>query len=131
MVGAGCHAGGAEIVVEGGSGVIGEVWQLRRRDDVVGEITISDADFPWLAGTFVALPGFAEVAPLFAEELELTRRIEDDDSKATVEEWEAVHRRIATMLTLVAPSGPVAEFLLHIDGSDAWFRWSDEPFDVD
>ena len=27
------------------------------------------------------------------------------------------------------PDGrPVPEFLLHVDGDDAWWRWSDEPF---
>ncbi|MBX6751337.1 MAG: hypothetical protein IRY85_17015 [Micromonosporaceae bacterium] len=25
----------------------------------------------------------------------------------------------------------VPEFLLHIDGDQAWWRWSDEPFDED
>lgn len=29
----------------------------------------------------------------------------------------------------MAPDGrPVPEFLLHIEGADAWLRWSDEPF---
>ncbi|MDK0524423.1 hypothetical protein [Streptomyces sp. ML-6] len=28
-----------------------------------------------------------------------------------------------------APGGPVAEFLLHIEGDRAWFRWNDEPFE--
>ncbi|MFF8837616.1 hypothetical protein [Streptomyces sp. NPDC015130] len=32
-------------------------------------------------------------------------------------------------LSLVAPSGPVADFLLHISDDRAWFRWSDEPFE--
>jgi hypothetical protein len=30
---------------------------------------------------------------------------------------------------LLASDGhPVAEFLLHSDGDDAWWRWSDTPF---
>lgn len=27
-------------------------------------------------------------------------------------------------------TGPVAQFLLHLAGEEAWFRWSDEPFDA-
>jgi len=34
-------------------------------------------------------------------------------------------------MTPVAPSGPVAEFLLHARGDTAWFGWSAEPFDDD
>ncbi len=34
-------------------------------------------------------------------------------------------------MTLTSPDGPVPEFLLHIEGEQAWFRWSDEPFDED
>jgi hypothetical protein len=68
------------------------------------------------------------VAPLFAEELALTRALEDDAGEAAVAAWEAAYDRIATTTTLVAPSGPVPEFLLHVDAGEAWFRWSDEPF---
>lgn len=112
-------------------GRIGEVWQLRRGDEVLGEITITDADFPWLRGSFVARAGFAEVASLFAEELALSEVILDDDSKAAIDAWETAYDRIAKTMTLVAPSGPVAEFLLHVDAGEAWFRWSDEPFSED
>ena len=87
---------------------VGGVWQLRRGDEVMGEITITEADFPWLSGSFVARAGFAEVAALFAEELALSTVIADDDSAANVEAWEAAYVRIVETMTLVAPSGPVA-----------------------
>lgn len=105
----------------------GEVWQLRRGDAVIGEITVTEADFPWLRGTLTPRDGFAEVAPLFAEELALTEAFEDDNSEETIAAWEAVHDQIAATMTLAGPSGPVAEFLLHIDGTEAWFRWIDSP----
>ncbi|MDH6437755.1 hypothetical protein M2158_006296 [Streptomyces sp. SAI-144] len=41
------------------------------------------------------------------------------------EAYDEVRRRVS----LHAPGGPVPEFLLHIEGDRAWFRWSDEPFD--
>jgi hypothetical protein len=72
---------------EGRVGMIGEVWQLRRGGEVLGEITMTEADFPWLSGSFAERPGFAEVAPLFAEELALSMLIGDDDSPANVDAW--------------------------------------------
>ena len=49
----------------------------------------------------------------------------DDDP----ESWEAAYNQIRQAVRLLAPDGrPVPEFLLHIDGGDAWWRWSDEPF---
>lgn len=110
-------------------GRIGEVWQLRRGDELLGEITITEVDFPWLGGSFAAGSGFAEVASLFAEEFALTKVIEEDDSAADIDAWEAAYDRIAETMTLVAPSGPVAEFLLYVDVDEAWFRWIDKPFE--
>ncbi|MFC1431439.1 hypothetical protein ACEZDB_12380 [Streptacidiphilus sp. N1-3] len=60
--------------------------------------------------------------PLFDRELVL---VEEEDN----DEWEAVADEIRQTMQLVAPAGPVAEFLLHVDGDRAWFRWSDEPFE--
>jgi hypothetical protein len=45
------------------------------------------------------------------------------------EAGEAVYEQITGTVELVAAHhGPVAEFLLHIQGDQAWFRWSAEPF---
>ncbi|MEH0424270.1 hypothetical protein [Streptomyces sp. B21-083] len=103
-------------------GFEGQAWRLERDRVLLGEIMIEDADFPWLSGRFVPEPVFAEVEPWFAETLAL---IEAE----RYEEFDDAYDRIAQALTLVAPSGPVAEFLLHIQGGQAWFRWSDEPFE--
>ncbi|RLK54529.1 hypothetical protein [Actinokineospora cianjurensis] len=94
-----------------------EIWRLLRGTDLIGEITITDRDFPWLYGDFTAHPGFAEFQPLFAEELELLNA--DDDHEA----WESVYEKVTGSLALVSPDGPVTHFLLHIDGAEAWFRY--------
>jgi len=108
---------------------IGEVWQLRRGDVLLGEITITEPDWPWLYGRFVAEEAFEAVASLFAEELTLSQVINHDDSEEAVDAWEAAYGQISETLTLISPTGrPVAEYLLHIDGDNAWFRWDDEPF---
>lgn len=99
------------------------IWRLVLRDEVIGEIEITDSDFPWLSGTFVARSGFAEVKPLFDEELAL---LECEDYDA----WDDVYCRIrGTGLRLFAGDGnEVVEFLLHIRDGEAWFRYSEEPF---
>jgi len=103
-------------------GFEGQTWRLERDQQLLGEILIDDADFPWLSGRFVPEPAFAEVEPWFVELLALVETEEH-------ERFDGAYDRIARALTLVSPSGPVAEFLLHIEGDQAWFRWSDEPFD--
>lgn len=95
-------------------------WRVMRRSTLIGTITVTENDFPWLRGRFAAEPVFAEVKPWFDEVLAI---MEADD----FERFDAAYDRIPQELTLVSPSGPVADFLLHIDGSEAWFRWSDEP----
>ncbi|MET8570784.1 hypothetical protein [Streptomyces sp. NPDC004783] len=106
-------------------GFEGEVWRVRdRAEGEVGEIVIEDADFPWLSGRFTPKPAYAAVRDLFARELALVER----DGEGHREEWEAAYDEIRARVSLASPDGPVAEFLLHIDGDRAWFRWSEEPF---
>ncbi|MFE1011948.1 hypothetical protein ACFW4M_11735 [Streptomyces sp. NPDC058794] len=120
-------------------GFEGETWYVRGALDagegraggegggdgaVIGEILIDDADFPWISGRFRAGPAFGGVEDLFARELALAER----DDAGHWDEWEAVYAEIERGVRLISPDGPVAEFLLHIRGERAWFRWSDEPF---
>ncbi|MEV5895117.1 hypothetical protein [Nonomuraea fuscirosea] len=94
-----------------------------RQDDLVGEITIESVDGPWLSGRLVAGPAYPELEPLFQQELALLDTLDPD-----YERWETIYGEIARAVQLVAPHGPVAEFLLHVQDGEAWFRWSDEPF---
>ncbi|WP_369141784.1 hypothetical protein [Streptomyces sp. R44] len=103
-------------------GFEGEVWRLMRQEQLFGEIVIDEADFPWLNGRFVPTPTFIEMKPWFDESL---GRLEAEE----YEQFDDAYDRIADTLSLVAPSSPVAEFLLHISDDRAWFRWSDEPFE--
>ncbi|MFD4261198.1 hypothetical protein ACFWR9_27130 [Streptomyces sp. NPDC058534] len=113
-------------------GFEGDIWYVRFRDAgereegaLVGEILIDDADFPWLSGRFRPGPAHAAVQDLLARELALAERADADHWT----EWEAVYAEIERRVRLVSPDGPVSEFLLHIKGDRAWFRWSDEPFE--
>jgi hypothetical protein len=109
----------------GGMGFDGEVWQVRSGDGPVGEILIDDADFPWLWGRFTPGPAYDSVRDLFARELALLERDHDEVWEA----WEAAYDEIRRRVTLSSPDGPIAEFLLHIEGDRAWFRFSEVPFD--
>jgi hypothetical protein len=103
---------------------IGERWELREGASVLGVITIDEQDFPWLSGRFAAEPGFARWAAVFAESSRLLDELADVDDPAGWARWEALYDRISSALTLVAPSEPVSDFLLHVDGSEASFRWT-------
>jgi hypothetical protein len=102
-----------------------DVWTLRRAEQSLGTISITDTNFPWLNGTWTPDIAFAQHADLFATELKLLEK-EDWDA------WEIAYEAILSNgIRLHYPDGrAVPEFLLHIDSSKqtAWFRWSDEPF---
>ncbi|MEU9916071.1 hypothetical protein [Streptomyces sp. NPDC051001] len=102
-------------------GFDGQVWHLHSGGVPVGEILIDEADFPWLSGRFTAAPAFDGLRELFVRELALTEDLG--------EEWERVYDEVRRRVSLTSPDGPVPEFLLHIEGDRAWFRWSDKPFD--
>jgi hypothetical protein len=101
-----------------------QLWQLRHGGEVVARIHVYGVDQPWFTGQFAPGPGFAELAPLFERELELV----DSDGDLDVDAWEAVQDQICRTVALVKPDGhEVADFILHIRGDAASFRWSDEP----
>jgi hypothetical protein len=101
---------------------IGQVWRLYRGAERVADIVVEDTDMPWLVGRVVPAPGFAALRPVFAREQEILDAPGDLDAEA----WERAYEPISR-LTLASPAGPVAEFLLHVDGDEARFRWADEP----
>ncbi len=104
---------------------VGEVRRLFRGEELLGELTVTDIDFPWPHARFDARSVFEELRPLFAEELSLVEGERND-----VDAWETLYKRIRREVKLRYPDGrDVPEFLLHIDGATAWWRWSDEPFD--
>jgi len=101
-----------------------DIWLLRRRDVTVAEFVITGSDFPWLHANVRPRAGFRELRRLFDDELRLLDHLDADYAA-----WERAYTRIRRAVSLIAPDGDaVPEFLLHIDGQEAWWRWSDEPF---
>jgi len=103
-----------------------ERWLLKTGDTLVGSIDLRGTDQPWFTGRFYPEPGFAEFGDVFKRELALVEGNLDNE----IAQWEEVYGRIRSRLYLLKPDGTVVrEYLLHIDGGDAWFRYSDEPFE--
>ena len=101
-------------------------WLLKAGDTLVGSIDVTGVDQPWFTGRFYPEPGFAEFRDLFKRELALVEGNFDDE----IAQWEELYRRLSDRLRLLKPDGTVvSEYLLHISDSDAWFRYSDEPFE--
>jgi hypothetical protein len=104
---------------------VGEIWRLHAGGVVIADLVVTGVDQPWVRAAVHEQPAFSQVRRLFLEDLRL---LEDIDN--TVEAWEAVQHKIRQTTWMSYPDGsPVPEFLLHIDGSEAWWRWSNEPFD--
>lgn len=104
-----------------------QIWTLHRRadDELVAALVVTGGDFPWLHARVEDRPGLAALRPLFAEELRLL-----DDGDGDVAAWERAYDAVSAAVRLRYPDGgEVPEFLLHLDGDEAWWRWSDEPFD--
>lgn len=77
---------------------VGGVWRLVRGDVLLAELVVTGEDFPWLNAKVRPTAAFAEVRPLFDDEL---RPLESIDDK--LEQWEAAYRRIREVVRLLAP----------------------------
>jgi hypothetical protein len=100
------------------------VWQLTHDGQKLARLVVTGGDFPWLHARLEPDTAFEQVRSMFEHELRLLDHLDDNPAC-----WEAAYRRIQQTLRLIAPDGqPVPEFLLHIEGTHAWWRWSDTPF---
>ena len=105
-------------------------WKLVKGDLVLAELFMGEVDFPFLYGKARVTEHFPLVKPYFdLDAVTLTENLDDDHYEELDQMYEQMK---AEGVRLVDPGGePVAEFLLHIDGSDASFRYSYEPFETD
>jgi hypothetical protein len=97
---------------------------LKRADELLGTLRSYSTDFPWVNCRFEPLPAFEDVRPLFDEELRLldTGLVDSDQ----VEQWEIAYNRITSIglrLFDIEQENYIDEFLLHIRGDEAWFRY--------
>ena len=100
--------------------------QLFRGDVLLGSIDVKagEADLPWRSGSFHPAAAYQDVRALFEHELKLLRANEADDD-ALWDDWEEAHAELHDPgIRLQAPdkSYVADEILIHIDGSEAWWR---------
>lgn len=100
--------------------------ELVRGSDVLGTIEVKpgDADLPWRSGAFRPAAEFEAVRDLFEHELRLLRNNTTNDS-AQWEAWESVHAELhdpGMRLQARDQSYVADEILIHIEGSEAWWR---------
>jgi hypothetical protein len=96
--------------------------ELKRGNVRLGTLQVIDLDQPWFVCEFVSTPDFEDVKPLFDEELAL---LEESDT-FDIEAWEKAYSRIDDLGLQLVPTdsaAPISEFLLHIDGREARFRY--------
>jgi hypothetical protein len=94
-------------------------YQLKRGNDLLGRLSSCVPDFPWMNCTFEPSPLFAQLRPLFEDELRLLDR-EDIDA------WETAYEKIFALklrLVVTKTEEEISEVLLHIEGDKAWFRY--------
>jgi hypothetical protein len=92
--------------------------QLKRGGELLGSLRAYDIDSPWIICKFEPTESFQAVKPLFEEELKL---LNTDDMEA----WETAYARIGGLglrLVDVEKREETSEFILHIEGDEAWFR---------
>jgi hypothetical protein len=96
-------------------------WQLARGVTLLGTLTDCTPYQPFFVCHFTPAPAFEEVASLFEEELRVSNTLDEDP-----EAWETTYEALlAHDLKLVSlhDGGIIEEFLLHISGDTAWFRY--------
>jgi hypothetical protein len=94
-------------------------WLLKRGDVLLGTLQNCAPDQPFFFCKFTPTEAFQEIKPLFDEELKLL-------NDQAMEEWEKAYAVIDALgLRLESPVGGVTidQFLLHLNGEEAWFRY--------
>ena len=92
---------------------------LKRGGTTLGTLRPYNTDFPWINCKFDPTQGFDEIKPLFEEELRL---LDAEDFTAFEEAYEKI-RALGLSLVPVDGGQIIKDFLLHISGDEAWFRY--------
>ena len=94
-------------------------FQLKQKGKLLGTLRYYESNFPWTNCKFEPTEAFQAVKSLFDEEIEL---LEKDD----IENWEIAYDRINDLsleLINLEDENIIGEFLIHIEGDEAWFRY--------
>jgi len=92
---------------------------LKRGEQLLGILNSYEIDFLWLNCKFQPTDAFREVAPLFEEELKF---LNADDMEARETAYSQVES-LGLRLVDITGGKNIDEFLLHIQGDEAWCRY--------
>ncbi len=81
-----------------------QAWRLLHGETLVGEVYVTDADFPWLSGRFVPQEEFENIRALFEEELALI----DREGELDVQKWESIFSSVSWSARSASPPGSQA-----------------------
>jgi len=96
-----------------------EGWKLRVGDTVLAELRNPSPDQPWIFCDFVPSAAFESYTALFEHDLMLL-------NSDRMDEWFAHDEVMSTVGFVLEPlteGSAITEFVLHIDGNTAWFRY--------
>lgn len=96
-----------------------KAWNLFKEDEILGTLTLLYVDQPFFHCSFEPTQIYQCYKPLFDSEIAL---LEEDDMEA----WEVEYSKIDELGLLLKPKGSgeiINDFLLHIEGDTAWFRY--------
>jgi hypothetical protein len=100
----------------------GDTWRLYAGDEHVADLVVSGFDFPWLEADVVSQPGLDRFRSLFDDEVRYLDEAGDEEGR-----WAQTQSAIRRSLRMTFPDGrDVPEWLLHIDGDEAWWRFADD-----
>lgn len=100
----------------------GELY-LKQGEILLGILTFDYVAQPWFMCKFVPTEAFATVKPLFDEELALLNAEKLDEYEKVWEQIDALIDALKLRLVLANTGDVIEEFLLHIQGNKAWFRY--------
>ncbi len=97
-----------------------EQWVLiKGRSMVLGSLTLQGIDQPWLLCKFEPTESFAKFRSLFEEEVRLS------EDQSSTELWRLSQETIDNLclkLRSIESRKSISEFIIHINGDEAWFR---------
>jgi hypothetical protein len=96
-------------------------YQLKQNDILIGTLHSVNADLPWINCKFEPTEAFQFMKHLFDAEVRILNAEPFD-----LDEWEAAYGTIEELnleLKCQNEGIEIKEFLLHIQESDAWFRY--------
>ena len=95
-----------------------DIWELRHGETLIGTLTVTDDDMPWLSADFEPTPEFAPYRAIFNE----GNSVRTADNADAWSAWNEKVRGLGLRLVRLSDQAVTSDFILYIDGHEAEFR---------